>query len=607
MLNHEKNLPPPPPAPRHKWLFSPKWRSKNRAAPFNTLCVRKTTGQSETAGFFSTKAGSKNRAVPFNTLCVLAFLFSAYFMIHCATPTTPAPEVSRENPKKTDPEKQEEKCQAGRGTACSKDKKCQKICDDLFSRNSHEKACLELPKETVSGFEELFETLEEEDPDDLDLDILECLLDIDDTEFANAVKKLPRAKAKAFLIEVTEDKDLARILEEEDDEFNILKQAFSRAGLGYKLRDVLTDELDDDKSFFHIVAEDENEPAYKWIDEYVEEVCEEKKDSLQCPMEKREKLGAYCKAFINHYSSELADFLRSADLFEDDYRRQLEREDEAWTASGFKNFCRDEYNVSRNSGSSSSSGSPTSSSASTGVSSSSSSGTPTTGSTTNGAPPISRELYNRICNQQGVNCGVTYDAISSLSSSSSCDLVNSDIPSALKDLFSNYGALETACIARVQHTTSACPTQTSQFSSIPAFATINLYAVDPENPDDQLYWKSDFIDSSGGTQKGNDRGSTNPEQYIVRAVHSSGTAFNVYLDKDLIPDFDSIKNHSWFYYQRTISKHHLTITHDSSYTASGVNYEKFTRTSSTITTGASVALAYQDGSGHCHYILPPSS
>ena len=278
-------------------------------------------------------------------------------MIHCSTPTTPTPSADRT--KKTDPEKQEEKCQAGTGTACSKDKKCKKICSELFSRNSHETACLELPKETVSGFEELFETLEEEDPDDLDLDILECLLDIDDKEFANAVKKLPRAKAKAFLIEVTEDKDLARILEEEDDEFNILKQAFSRAGFGYKLKDVLTDELDKDKSFFHIVAEDENEPAYKWIDEYVEEVCEEKKDSLQCPGEKREKLGAYCKAFIQDYSSELAGFLRSADLFEDDYRRQLERENHQWTVSGFEDFCQDKYNVSPSRGSSSSTRPPT--------------------------------------------------------------------------------------------------------------------------------------------------------------------------------------------------------------------------------------------------------
>ena len=307
------------------------------------------------AGFVSHKAGAKNRATPFicrstTTLCVLAFLLCAGFLIHCSKPTAPAPSADRTSPKKTDPEKQEEKCQAGIGTACSKDKKCKTICDDLFSQNSHEKACLKLPKETVLGFEELFETLEEEDPDDLDLNILECLLDIDDTEFASAIKKLSKDQAKAFLIEVTEEEELSRILEEEDDAFNILKQAFSRAGLGYKLRDVLTDELEDDKSFFHIVAEDENKPAYKWIDAYVEEVCEEKRDRSQCPGEKREKLGAYCQAFINHYSSELAGFLSSANLFEDDYRKKLEREDEAWTVSGFKDFCQDKYSVSSNSG-----------------------------------------------------------------------------------------------------------------------------------------------------------------------------------------------------------------------------------------------------------------
>ena len=350
-------------------------------------------------------------------------------MIHCSTPTPPTPEVSRENPKETDPDKQEEKCQAGIGTACSKDKKCQKICDDLFSSNSQEKACLELPKKTVLGFEELFETLEEEDPDDLDLNILECLLDIDDTEFANAVKKLSKDQAKAFLIEVTEEEELSRILEEEDDAFNILKQAFSRAGFGYKLKDVLTDELEDDKSFFHIVAEDENKPAYKWIDAYVEEVCEEKRDRSQCPGEKREKLGAYCQAFINHYSSELAGFLSSADLFEDDYRKKLEREDEAWTVSGFKDFCRDKYNVSRGSGSSSSND-----------------GSPTTGSTTTGTPAISREDFNRICSQPSVDCeGVTYETILSLSSPDPCNAVGSSIPSFITALIPNYAALERLC------------------------------------------------------------------------------------------------------------------------------------------------------------------
>ena len=51
---------------------------------------------------------------------------------------------------------------------------------------------------------------------------------------------------------IAEDEVLANILEEEDDEFNILKQVFSRAVWGYSLRDVLADELQDDKSFFHI-------------------------------------------------------------------------------------------------------------------------------------------------------------------------------------------------------------------------------------------------------------------------------------------------------------------------------------------------------------------
>ena len=283
-------------------------------------------------------------------LCVLAFLLSAYFMIHCAGPTPPAPEVNRTTPKETDPEKQEEKCQADTGDECAKDKKCKTIFDDLFSRNSYEATCLKLPTKTVLGFEKLFETLEEGDLDQLDLDTLECLLDIDDTDFARAIKKLDKQEVRVFLIEIADDKSLARILEEDDDDFNILKHGFSRASFGYKLRDVLTEELKDDKSFFHIVSEDENEHAYKWIDEYVEEVCEKKGDTFQCP--NKEKLGAYCKVFIQHYSSELRGFLSPADLFEDDYRKKLERADHKWTVSGFEDFCRDEYNVSLSSSSS---------------------------------------------------------------------------------------------------------------------------------------------------------------------------------------------------------------------------------------------------------------
>ncbi len=256
--------------------------------------------------------------------------------------------MGRKTTKTIDQEKQEEKCQANQGNPCSKDKQCKKICDELFSTNSHETACLKLPEETVSNFEELLDEMTEKGRAvDMDLHTLECLLDIDDTEFARAIRKLPREEAEKFLIEIAEDKNLARILEEEDDEFNILKQVFSRAGLGNRLRDVLTEELEDDKSFFHIVADDENKPAYKWVEEYVEEICEERGDTLQCPGKK--KLGAYCKAFLQHYRSYLSRFLSQGDLFEEDYRSKLKSGGHKWTVSGFKDFCRDEYSVTSSS------------------------------------------------------------------------------------------------------------------------------------------------------------------------------------------------------------------------------------------------------------------
>ena len=272
-------------------------------------------------------------------LYAFLILFFFYLMVNCSS----EPDINRTKPKTTDPKKQK-KCMALTGDICRTNKNCKKICDDLFSKNSHEASCLKLPEKAVFNFEKLFKTMKEEDIQDLDLNTLECLLDIDDTEFARAVKKLSRSAAKKFLIRITEEEDLAKILEEEDDEFNILKQAFSRAGFGYNLKDVLTDELKDDKSFFHIVAEEENTPAYEWVEEYVNEVCEE--SSSQCP--ENEKLGAYCRAFVRDYSSsELSEFLSSAELFEDDYRDRVESDGEHdWTVSGFEDFCDEEYSIS---------------------------------------------------------------------------------------------------------------------------------------------------------------------------------------------------------------------------------------------------------------------
>ena len=513
---------------------------------------------------------------------ILAFLLTAYFMITCAqAPTTP--EVMRNNIKKTDPEKQEEKCQVGQDPLCSKDKKCKKVCQELFSKNSHEKACLKLPEKTVLDFEELFKTLEKGEVDDLNLDTLECLLDIDDTEFARAVKKLSSGEAKDFLIAVADDDKLARVLEEEDDEFNILKQAFSKAGLGYKLRDILTDELEDDKSFFHIVAEEENEPAYKWVDEYVEEICEKRKDTLQCPGEKREKLGAYCKAFIQHYLSELSGFLSSADLFEDDYRKKIESAGKQWTVSGFQDFCQDEYSVSPSSDSSSSTGSPTSSSSTTGVSSSSSSssstGSPTSSSSTTGVSSSSSSS----------------SSTGSPTSSSSTGSTPPPSPPPNRN-------------ARIQAITSPCPNMHSAVSSIPnnrRFARIDYYDPSGSQADaDNLYYhKTGFIDRTGGTAKTQDRGSSTPAQDIIRAIHFANT-ISIWLDKDLISGFSTAN--TWFFYNHDSAQTALTLSHASSYTEGGISYEKFT-VSGSIADPSQISIAYQDSSNHCNYILPPAS
>ncbi len=258
--SYEKNLTPPPSAPRHRcwlcratgpalYLFSNFLTESLPVQKVRTISGRPPRGRDFSPRLCSLivdKIEEKSRSIATRFACldphgtafwtgsqpayqfrlsflyVVLFLLATYVLVNCSGEPPPPP-IERTSPKTSDPDKQEEKCQANTGNPCQKDKKCQEICDDLFSTHSHEKACLELPQKTVFGFEKLFEEmLEEDSADDLDLDILECLLDIDDTEFARTIRKLSRDEAKKFLIEVTENKQLARILEEEDDEFNIL-------------------------------------------------------------------------------------------------------------------------------------------------------------------------------------------------------------------------------------------------------------------------------------------------------------------------------------------------------------------------------------------------
>ena len=159
--------------------------------------------------------------------------------------------------------------------------------------------------------------------------------------------------------------------------------------------------------------------------------------------------------------------------------------------------------------------------------------------------------------------------------------------------------------ARIQTVTGVCPTANSQVHSIPDTNQLGrMVSTVIGGGDEVYYWKSSFIDSSGGTAKGSDSGSFTPDNDVVRAYHEDILgAMHIWLDGDLIPNFDKTK--SWFAYRDSPAVA-ATLRHVDEYSAGGVNYHKFSL-SSRITGGNSdIFLAYEDN-GNCKYILPPST
>ena len=116
----------------------------------------------------------------------------------------------REKPKQSDPVKQRECSKKSQSSSCEEDRNCKEICDDIFSSRADKRKCYELPEGLVQSFEELLEATEDGDTDEIDPEILECMLDIDEREFAKAVKKMSRREAADFLVAIADDDRLGQ-------------------------------------------------------------------------------------------------------------------------------------------------------------------------------------------------------------------------------------------------------------------------------------------------------------------------------------------------------------------------------------------------------------
>ena len=236
------------------------------------------------------------------------------------------PPIERINPKRPDPVKQRG-CQERGRRDCEGYEDCEEICDDIFRNRRDKEECYEYSEEMVFDFEDLIEATEKgevEEIEDIGSYVLECMLDIDEREFAKAVSKMSRREAQDFALLIAENEDFAEVLEEEDDEFNVLKQLINSLTGRSELEEALSQEVEDDKTLLWLFAE-VSESAWNWLDDYVSEECGGR-DTEDCPG--GENIGAYCNALweSGFRTSDWEDFLSDTDLFAEEYESDVEDE-----------------------------------------------------------------------------------------------------------------------------------------------------------------------------------------------------------------------------------------------------------------------------------------
>ena len=258
-------------------------------------------------------------------LFFLSLLFSFFFFSceQAVSPTAPGKsQAKKAQTKKKNLRVQEECRKIGKGKC---DKACVKICDDIFSDKDNEEDCEKLSKSLVKQFKTIIDNVEEgEETDDLDLPALKCMLDLEDDGFVSAVEEMSRREAKEFLYHISDDDSLAEVLYNEDDEFNIIEELLKTASRDSDLKDQLSVNIEDGKSFLWHSAEEKNEHAFNWLDSYVTYTCEEDSDN-DCPnYDEIGALGAYCHYLTNLSDKDLKDFVSSADLFKDRYESAVQ-------------------------------------------------------------------------------------------------------------------------------------------------------------------------------------------------------------------------------------------------------------------------------------------
>lgn len=269
------------------------------------------------------------------TLSKSALIFSTLFLFACVVGVSNPPLTNfsteeedtflRRRSKESD-ERKQLLCREMGVQNCDRGSECEDICEDLFSRLSDKKKCLELPLELIQDFDNLLQLISEGDNlREIEIPVLECLLDIDEKPFARKIGKLNRENTKDFLSLVAQNDDLGDILETEDDEHLLLKQLYGNLSIESEELKKLGLSIDGRSHILELIAIEENQKAWSWLEDFIEEECE---DSPICETDQgyNNSIVFYCRLFLGTERGRLRSIMNSS-LFEKRIGREIEGKD----------------------------------------------------------------------------------------------------------------------------------------------------------------------------------------------------------------------------------------------------------------------------------------
>ncbi len=172
---------------------------------------------------------------------------------------------------------------------CAEDKKCQDLCDEIYSRRRRAEECGELSIAKAGALKDIHETMEDanlEDFQTIRASEFDLYINISIEPITRRLRKYRRHQAREALAWIAGDPEITRIFQKEDRDFDLLKSLLKPLGGD---EGGLKANIQAGDTVFDLIAEAENSRAGAWLHAFIEdEICGGSAETASC-------LETYCE------------------------------------------------------------------------------------------------------------------------------------------------------------------------------------------------------------------------------------------------------------------------------------------------------------------------